>query len=74
MYVRIYESFVFNIGLSNKMGFTQKMVDRILEQESAIRVVFSSDRKVLHLIPTWQDIEVLKAINDALGPLAEFQM
>ena len=48
------------------------MVERILEQESAIRVVLSSDRKASHLLLTWQDMEVLKAINSALSPLAEF--
>ena len=48
------------------------MVERILEQEAAIRVVLSSDRKASHLIPTWQDMEVLKAINDTLSPLADF--
>ena len=45
------------------------MVERILEQESAIRVVLSADRKVSHLIPTWQDIEVLQSIHKALSPL-----
>lgn len=45
------------------------MVERILEQESAIRVVLSADRKVSHLILTWQDIEVLLSIHKALSPL-----
>lgn len=47
-----------------------KMVKRILEQESAIRVVLSTDRKVSHLVPTWQDIDVLKSIDRALSPLS----
>ena len=48
------------------------MIERLLEQEEAIRVVLSADRKASHLIPTWQDIDVLEAINDALSPLAAF--
>ena len=53
-------------------GSTQKMLERLLEQEQAIRVVLASDRKVSHLTPTWQDIDVWKSINDALAPLADF--
>ena len=47
-----------------------KMVKRILQQESAIRLVLVADRKVAHLIPTWQDMEVLKSIHSALSPLS----
>ena len=50
----------------------QKMVERVLEQEEAIRVVLSADRKASHLLLTWQDVDVLNAINDALSPLAKF--
>ena len=45
-----------------------QMVKQILEQE-AIRVTLSSDRKTSHLVPIWQDIEVLQAIDKALSPL-----
>ena len=44
---------------------------RLLEQEDAVRVVLSSDRKTSHLIPTWQDIEVLESISKALSPISE---
>ena len=47
-----------------------KMVARILEQEQAIRTVLGSDRKKPHLIPTWQDIDVLQAVHTALSPLS----
>lgn len=47
-----------------------KMVSRILEQEEAIRIVLSADRKACHLVPTWQDIAVLQSINKALSPLS----
>ena len=48
------------------------MVERILEQEPAIRQVLGPDRKCSHLIPTWQDVEVLQSIHAVLSPLADF--
>ena len=47
-----------------------KMVQRILHQENVIRIVLSADRKDTHLIPTWQDVEVLQSIDNALSPLS----
>uniref|UniRef100_A0A1X7VK73 HAT C-terminal dimerisation domain-containing protein n=1 Tax=Amphimedon queenslandica TaxID=400682 RepID=A0A1X7VK73_AMPQE len=46
------------------------MVDRILEQEEAIRRTLSSDWETSHLVPTWQDIDVLQAIHTVLSPLS----
>jgi len=34
--------------------------------------VLSADRKTAHLVPTWQDLEVLESIDKALSPLADF--
>ena len=34
--------------------------------------VLSVDRKTAHLVPTWQNLEVLESINKALAPLADF--
>ncbi|XP_058602589.1 zinc finger BED domain-containing protein 4-like [Onychostoma macrolepis] len=48
------------------------LVQRVLEQQTAIGHVLSSDRKARHLTPTWQDIEVLEVINKTLTPLADF--
>ena len=48
------------------------MIGRFLEQEKALRQVLSNDRKTAHLVPTWQDIEVLESVHAALGPLADF--
>ena len=31
-----------------------------LEQEPAIRRVLSNDRKASHLVPTWQDVDILE--------------
>lgn len=45
------------------------MLRWILEQEEAIRNVFSMDTKTTHLLPTWQYIAVIKSIDEALSPL-----
>lgn len=55
-----------------KLGAQQDLVQRILEQQTAIGYVLSSDRKARHLTPTWQDIEALEVINKTLTPLADF--
>lgn len=55
-----------------RWGSRQRMVDRVLEQSKALTQVLSDDRKTRHLVPTWQDIEVLESINSALKPLQEF--
>ncbi len=54
-----------------RWGSRQEIIQRILEQLPAISQVFSNDRKVRQLVLTWQDIEVLEAINNTLSPLAE---
>ena len=48
------------------------MISQVLEQEKALRQVLSVDRKTAHLVPTWQDLEVLESINKVLAPLADF--
>ena len=48
------------------------MIDRILEQERAIQRVLFEDRKVAHLVLTWQDIDVLTLVHKALQPFADF--
>ena len=49
----------------------EAMVHQLLEQEEAIRVVLSFDRKSTHLVPTWQDIDVLESLSKALSPVAD---
>ena len=44
------------------------MILWILDQE-AIRVVVNADKTTSHLVPTWQDIDVLQSIHAALSPL-----
>ena len=48
------------------------MIRRILEQEKAIRQVLGSDRKTTHLIPNWQDVDVMESVDKVLVPLSEF--
>ncbi|XP_041841404.1 zinc finger BED domain-containing protein 4-like [Melanotaenia boesemani] len=55
-----------------RWGSRQKMVERVLEQSKALSQVLSEDKKTCHLVPTWQDPDVLKSINKAIGPLQEF--
>ena len=47
-----------------------KMVSRILEQKEAIRLVLNSDRGTSHIVPTWQDLDVLQAIDSAISSLS----
>ena len=47
-----------------------KMVSRILEQKEAIRLVLSADRSTSNIVPTWQDLDVLQAIDKAISPLS----
>lgn len=55
-----------------RWGSRQAMIDRILEQQKAIAQVLSNDRKLRHLCLSWQDIDVLEAVNKSLTPLVEF--
>ena len=55
-----------------RWGSRQAMIHRVLEQQKAIAQVLSSDRKTRHLSLTWQDVDVLEAINKSLSPLVEF--
>ena len=55
-----------------RWGSKFKMMQRTLEQEPAIRRVLSNDRKASHLVPTWQDVDVLEGVVKALEPVADF--
>ena len=54
-----------------RWGSSYEMVERLMEQMEALRVVLASDRKSSHLIPSWQDCDVLDSITGALKPLKE---
>ena len=53
-----------------RWGSRQKMVARVLEQQKAIIDVLSADKKNRHLIPTWQDVEVLESVGVGRGGCA----
>ncbi|CAM4568501.1 unnamed protein product [Leuciscus chuanchicus] len=53
-------------------GSRQQMIERVLEQEEALAKVLSNDKKTRHLVPTWQDLEVLEAVQKVLKPLQDF--
>ncbi|XP_076874456.1 E3 SUMO-protein ligase ZBED1-like [Brachyhypopomus gauderio] len=55
-----------------RWGSRQMMMSRILEQQKALTLVLSAEKKVRHLIPTWQDIDVLESVSKTLGPLLDF--
>ncbi|KAK0137901.1 Zinc finger BED domain-containing protein 1 [Merluccius polli] len=55
-----------------RWGSRQAMIGRVLEQQKAIAEVLFNDTKNRHLTPSWQDIDVLEAINKSLSPLVEF--
>ena len=55
-----------------RWGSQLHMIGRILEQEACIRRLLATDRKHSHLIPTWQDLDVLESMRGALGPLEDF--
>ena len=52
-----------------RWGSAYDMVERVLEQMEAIRNVLCDDRSASHLIPSWQDNDVLQSIAAALKPL-----
>ncbi len=48
------------------------MIERVLEQQKALSQILSADRKSRHLVPQWQDTDVLESVSKALKPLQEF--
>ena len=48
------------------------MIDQVVQQEACIQQVLTVDRKYAHLIPTWQDLDVLESMKAALGQLDDF--
>ena len=52
-------------------GSSYEMVERMIEQMEAVRIVLASDRQTSHLIPLWQDCDVLDSISTALKSLKE---
>lgn len=59
------------VDVSTRWGSTLDMLHRIVEQQEAIRLVLATDRKLSHLIPNWQDFDVMDSILAALAPLRD---
>ena len=45
------------------------MVERMLEQVDDVKSVLSEDRTSAHLVPKWQDCDILHSIAAVLKPL-----
>lgn len=54
--------------MPNKM----MMISKILEQQQALTQVPSANKKLRHLIPTWQNTDVLEFVSKSLGPMLDF--
>ncbi|XP_039515830.1 E3 SUMO-protein ligase ZBED1 [Pimephales promelas] len=55
-----------------RWGSRLNMIERVLDQEKAISQVLKADRKARHLVPSWQDIDVMESVKKALSPLRDF--
>lgn len=62
---------IYSQDCPTRWGTKQKMIECVLEQAPAIRRVLD-DWRSQHLIPTWQDIEVLESVNAALKKVVDF--
>ena len=49
-------------------------MERVIEQEKVIHLVLIEDQKASYLLLTWQNLDVLSAINGTLSPLLNSQM
>ncbi|XP_071793267.1 E3 SUMO-protein ligase ZBED1-like [Asterias amurensis] len=58
--------------VSTRWGSRHKMIGRFLEQRTAVQRVLMANRDTSQLVPRWQDIDVLEAVQKALAPVADF--
>ena len=58
--------------VKTRWGSVFDMINRIMEQQEPIRIILASDRRTAHLVPTWQDMDVLESVVAVLSPLREF--
>lgn len=63
---------VLTTEMPTRWGSRQMMIKRVLEQERAISQVLKADKKSRHLVLSWQDVDVLEAVNKVLSPLQDF--
>ncbi|XP_057216122.1 E3 SUMO-protein ligase ZBED1-like [Triplophysa rosa] len=55
-----------------RWGSRLNMIERVLDQEKAISQVLKADKKTRHLVPSWQDVDVMESVKKALSPLKDF--
>ncbi|KAJ8364871.1 hypothetical protein SKAU_G00137020 [Synaphobranchus kaupii] len=55
-----------------RWGSRLNMIERMLDQVKAISQVLKADKKTRHLVPSWQEIDVLEPVKKALSPLKDF--
>ncbi|XP_071845740.1 E3 SUMO-protein ligase ZBED1-like [Apostichopus japonicus] len=55
-----------------RWGSRYDMIKRLLDHDEAVRRVLAMDPKTSHLLPTWQDMDVLKSICSALEQVSKF--
>lgn len=58
--------------VKTRWGSVFDMISRIMEQQEPIRIILANDRRTAHLVPTWQDMDVLESVVAVLSPLREF--
>ena len=57
--------------MSTCWGLTSLMLNQIKEQLHAICIVLRNDRKASHLVPTWQDCDVIDSVIVILSSLEQ---
>ena len=58
--------------VKTRWGSVFDMIERIIEQCEPIRSVLGGNQASAHLVPTWQDFDVLDSIFAVLKPLQDF--
>uniref|UniRef100_A0A1X7SIR6 HAT C-terminal dimerisation domain-containing protein n=1 Tax=Amphimedon queenslandica TaxID=400682 RepID=A0A1X7SIR6_AMPQE len=58
--------------VSTRWSSTANMINRILKQKEVIRIVLGQDRTTSHLLPSWQDLEVLQCVATVITPFQTF--
>ena len=58
-----------NADVTTRWGSVFDMIEQIIEQREPIWSVLGSDRASAHLVPTWQDQDILHSIIAVLRPL-----
>ena len=58
--------------MKTRWGSVFDMINHIMEQQEPIRIILANDRRTAHLVPTWQDMDVLESVVVVLSPLHEF--